>query len=44
MAVRVERVLSPRPSAKLVALGSGLSAIGVVALPLVAILLTLGGR
>lgn len=44
MVGRVERVVSPRRSAKLAAFGSGLTALGVVALPLVATFLPLGGR
>ncbi len=44
IAGRVERVLAPRPSARLVVLASGLSTLGVLALPFVVLLMTYGGR
>ena len=44
IAGRVERVLAPRPSAKLVVLTSGLSTLGILALPLVVLLMTCGRR
>ena len=41
---RVERALVPRRSARLLALGTGLSTLGVLALPFVALSVTFGGR